>query len=89
MVAGLIILKVLGRCCRQRLETRRQEAVEAEATVQELTKKERSLEAELEEATKQVRALKDEADNVKDTETAEAQHVQVREASCLVWPGLF
>ena len=46
--------------------------------MQELTEKERSLEAELEEANKQVRALKEEADNLKDTETAEAQHVQVQ-----------
>lgn len=74
----------MGHCCRQRLEARRQEAVAAEATVQELTKKERSLEAELEEANKQLRALKDEADNLKDTETAEAQHVQL---SRLIWFG--
>ncbi len=63
--------------CRRRLEARRQEAQAAEAAVQELTEKERALEGELEEATKQVRALKEEADNLRETEIAEAQHVQV------------
>ncbi len=64
--------------CRQRLESRRKEAQAAEATVKELTERERRLEGELEEATKQVRDLKEEADNLKDTETSEAQHVQVQ-----------
>lgn len=45
--------------------------------MQQLTDRERSLEAQLEEANKQVRALKEDADNLKDTETVEAQHVQV------------
>ena len=35
------------------------------------------MEAELEEVNKRVRALKEDADNLKDTETVEAQHVQV------------
>jgi len=64
--------------CRQRLESRRKEAQAAEAAVKELTERERRLEGELEEATKQVRDLKEEADNLKDTETSEAQHVQVQ-----------
>lgn len=63
--------------CRQRLESRRKEAQAAEAAVKELTERERRLEGELEEATKQVRDLKEEADNLKDTESSEAQHVQV------------
>ncbi len=46
--------------------------------MKELTERERRLEGELEEATKQVRDLKEEADNLKDTETSEAQHVQVQ-----------
>ena len=50
--------------------------------MQQLTEKERSLEAELEEANKQVRALKEDADNLKDTETVEAQHVQVGRLVC-------
>ncbi|DBB00026.1 hypothetical protein WJX77_003476 [Trebouxia sp. C0004] len=61
---------------RQRLESRRKEAQAAEAAVKELTERERRLEGELEEAIKQVRDLKEEADNLKDTETSEAQHVQ-------------
>lgn len=64
---------------RQRLEARRQEAEQAAAAVQQLTERERSLEAELEEANKRVRALKEDADNLKDTETVEAQHVQDEE----------
>ena len=64
--------------CRQRLESRRKEAQAAEAAVKELSERERRLEGELEEATKQVRDLKEEADNLKDTETSEAQHVQVQ-----------
>lgn len=64
--------------CRQRLDSRRKEAQAAEAAVKELTKRERRLEGELEEATKQVRDLKEEGDNLKDTETSEAQHVQVQ-----------
>lgn len=67
--------------CRQRLEARRKEAKAAEAAVLELREKERALEGELEEASKQVRALKEESDNLKDTETAEAQHVQVCRSS--------
>lgn len=66
--------------CRQRLESRRKEAQAAEAAVKELTDRERRLEGELEEATKQVRDLKEEADNLRDTETSEAQHVQVQTA---------
>ena len=45
--------------------------------MQQLTERERSLEGQLEDANKQVRALKEDADNLKDTETVEAQHVQV------------
>ena len=63
--------------CVCRLESRRKEAQAAEAAVKELTERERRLEGELEEATKQVRDLKEEADNLKDTESSEAQHVQV------------
>lgn len=50
--------------------------------MQQLTEKERSLEAQLEEANKQVRALKEDADNLKDTETAEAQQAQVGRFLC-------
>lgn len=50
--------------------------------MQQLTERERSLEAQLEEANKQVRALKEDADNLKDTETVEAQHAQVGWLAC-------
>lgn len=63
--------------CRQRLEARRQEAQAGQAAVKELTEKERRLEGEVEEASKQVRALREEGDTLRDTESAEAQHVQV------------
>ena len=49
--------------------------------MQQFSERERSLEAQLEEANKQVRALKEDADNLKDTETVEAQHVQVGRSS--------
>ena len=62
---------------RQRLEARRQEEQAAMASVQELTKKEREVEGQLEEASKQLKELKEEADTLRDRETAEAQHVQV------------
>ena len=47
------------------------------ASVQELTKKKREVEGQLEEASKQLKELKEEADTLRDTESAEAQHVQV------------
>lgn len=50
--------------------------------MQQLTERERSLEAQLEEANKQVRALEEDADNLKETETAEAQHAQVGWSIC-------
>ena len=73
--------------CRLRLEARQHEAESAAAAVTELTQEERKLEAEVEEAGKAVRARKDEADALKDTENADAQHVQVCQGHLKGMPG--
>ena len=70
------------------MEARRQEAESAAAAVTELTQQERKLEAEVEEAGKAVRARKDEADALKDTENADAQHVQVCQGHLKGMPGI-
>lgn len=68
---------VLVPACRVRLDARREEAKTAAAAVHELTEQERKLEGEVEEAGKAVRGHKEEADALKDSENADAQHVQV------------
>lgn len=73
--------------CRERLEARKNEEQAAVAAVQQLTQREQEVEGQLEEASKQLRQLQEEADALRDAETAEAQHAQVEACSAPPLPA--